>query len=337
MQAETQNASMPVLSLENLSKTYWLGRGMFGAKASLQALDKVSLDVKSGETLGVVGESGCGKSTLGRCIMKITEPSDGSIKFKGVDVLSSSGDAAKDYWRQVRFVFQDPFSALNPRFTVFRVLAEPLIRNGMTDRVEIRQKVAKALEDVGLDPSMAARYPHAFSGGQRQRIVIARALILDPELVIADEAVSALDVSIRAQVLNLLAEVRTQRHLTMLFISHDLGVVRHISDRVGVMYLGRLVELADTKDLYARPRHPYTETLLSAVPNPDPRARRGKDRRVPKGEVPDASSPPTGCHFHPRCAYAVDKCKTEIPAMQNLGATKVACHLAADLDLTGVK
>ncbi len=336
MQMSIDTPTAPVLSLVDISKIYRLGKGMFGKKVDIHALDKVSFDIFAGETVGIVGESGCGKSTLGRCIMKITHPTSGAVTFRGTNVLDDTSEANKAYWRQVRFVFQDPFSALNPRFTVFRVLAEPLIRNGVTDKQIIRQKVKKALQDVGLDPSLAGRYPHAFSGGQRQRIVIARALILDPELVIADEAVSALDVSVRAQVLNLLAQVRVQRNLTMMFISHDLGVVRHISDRVGVMYLGRLIELAETDDLYRQPRHPYTETLLSAVPNPDPRNRHGKSRRVPKGEVPDAAAPPSGCHFHPRCPYAVDKCKTHVPEFQTIGRRKVACHLAHELELEGV-
>jgi peptide/nickel transport system ATP-binding protein len=338
---EHKVASVPgaaLLDLRDLSKTYHVRSGRFGsAPTPLRALDGVSLTVRRGETYGIVGESGCGKSTLARAVLGLTAPSEGKVSFDGSNATpwKKDRDANRAFWTRVRFIFQDPFGALNPRFSVFRILADPLIQSGMRDAGEIRERVHAALRDVGLPPSAGERYPHAFSGGQRQRIVIARAMILNPELVIADEAVSALDVSVRAQVLNLLSDLKTNRQLTMLFISHDLSVIRHVSDRVGVMYLGRLVEEAPVAELYARPLHPYSETLLGAVPQADPTRGRTVSKPLARGEVPDAMYAPTGCHFHPRCPYATELCAREAPPLTTVGDRRVACHFADTLSLQG--
>ena len=270
-------------------------------------------------------------------MLGLTAPSEGKVTYDGANATPWKKDreANRAFWTRVRFIFQDPFGALNPRFSVFRILADPLIQSGMRDAAEIRRRVHAALRDVGLTPAAGERYPHAFSGGQRQRIVIARAMILNPELVVADEAVSALDVSVRAQVLNLLSDLKANRQLTMLFISHDLSVIRHVSDRVGVMYLGRLVEEAPVAELYARPLHPYSETLLGAVPQADPARGRATSAPLARGEVPDAMHAPTGCHFHPRCPYATELCAREAPPLTTKGDRRVACHYADTLSLQG--
>ena len=328
-----------LLALENISKTYMVRSGRLAGKPiPLRALDNVNLTVRRGETYGIVGESGCGKSTLGRTVLGLTQPTNGRLRFDGAEIAPWKGDRVTNrrFWQRVRFIFQDPFGALNPRFSVFRILADPLIQSGIRDQDEIRRRVDQALRDVGLQPSAGERYPHAFSGGQRQRIVIARAMILNPDLIVADEAVSALDVSVRAQVLNLLSDLKASRKLTLLFISHDLSVIRHVSDRVGVMYLGRLVEEAPADQLYARPLHPYTEALLSAVPQPDPGLRLAGDGPRNRGEVPDAMNAPTGCHFHPRCPYATEICSQKAPPLVVVGDRRVACHHADTLTLKGV-
>ena len=306
----------------------------------VRAVDGVSFTLGEGECLGLVGESGSGKTTCGRCILRAIEPTSGQILFRAdgekfVNVLEAKGAELKRLRRQMQMVFQDPYSSLNPRMTVFDIVGEPLLVHGMRRRREREERVRELLAQVGLAPHHLRRYPHAFSGGQRQRIGIARALALNPRLIVADEPVSALDVSVQAQVLNLLAELQERFNLTYLFIAHDLTVVRHISDRIAVMYVGRLVELADVESLFEQPLHPYTEALLSAVPLPDPGA---KSRRVLlRGEVADPSNPPSGCHFHPRCNYAEEICREEIPDLVELHPGRfVRCHLAARLTLQGL-
>ena len=306
----------------------------------VRAVDGVSFTLGEGECLGLVGESGSGKTTCGRCILRAIEPTSGQILFRAdgekfVNVLEAKGAELKRLRRQMQMVFQDPYSSLNPRMTVFDIVGEPLLVHGMRRRREREERVRELLAQVGLAPHHLRRYPHAFSGGQRQRIGIARALALNPRLIVADEPVSALDVSVQAQVLNLLSELQERLNLTYLFIAHDLTVVRHISDRIAVMYVGRLVELADVESLFEQPLHPYTEALLSAVPLPDPGA---KSRRVLlRGEVADPSNPPSGCHFHPRCNYAEEICREEVPELVELHPGRfVRCHLAARLTLQGL-
>jgi len=306
----------------------------------VRAVDGVSFTLHEGECLGLVGESGSGKTTCGRCILRAIEPTSGEILFRAdgekfVNVLEAKGAELKRLRRQMQMVFQDPYSSLNPRMTVFDIVGEPLLVHGTRRRREREERVRELLAQVGLAPHHLRRYPHAFSGGQRQRIGIARALALNPRLIVADEPVSALDVSVQAQVLNLLAELQERLNLTYLFIAHDLTVVRHISDRIAVMYVGRLVELADVESLFEQPLHPYTEALLSAVPLPDPGA---KSRRVLlRGEVADPSNPPSGCHFHPRCNYAEEICREEVPELVELHPGRfVRCHLAARLTLAGL-
>ncbi|AJQ97969.1 ABC transporter ATP-binding protein [Gynuella sunshinyii] len=311
----------------------------------LNVLNDISFDVYQGETLGLVGESGCGKTTLGRCLMRMYQPTRGSVLYQpddhseAVDLCKVNGAALRQTHRQIRMVFQDPWSSLNPRMTVFDIIAEPLKnQRPRMARSEMEDRVASMMLRVGLRPELMSRYPYAFSGGQRQRVGIARALVVEPRLVVADEAVSALDVSIRAQILNLLADLKEELNLTYIFISHDLGVVRHICDRVAVMYAGELVELADTNQLYGSPGHPYTEALISAVPRPDPRLRSaGSQRKILRGEVPDVAHRPTGCVFHPRCLYASEACRTDAP---ELGADHeqhlARCLRRDELTLTGV-
>ncbi|RYE88844.1 MAG: ATP-binding cassette domain-containing protein [Hyphomicrobiales bacterium] len=335
-----------ILTLDRLTMHFPIVKGGMIRRTvgHVKAVDDVSLTVMEGETLSVVGESGCGKTTLGRCIMRIYDPTDGAIKYHGrdgetVDITRLNRKQMLPFRRDIRMVFQDPFSSLNPRMTVEEIIGEPLHRNGMNDRQERADRVAELMRQVGLRPENMGRYPHAFSGGERQRIGIARALALNPRLLIADEAVSALDVSVQAQTINLLRALQKQHKLSYVFIAHDLSVVEYISDRVAVMYAGRLVELAKTDDLFQSPRHPYTEALLSAVPTPDPRLR-GKVKRIRlEGEVADPSKLPTGCAFHPRCRYSDGKrCAAEVPALRALddGRT-VACHFAESLALRGVK
>jgi peptide/nickel transport system ATP-binding protein len=328
-----------LLSVENVSKTFTFRSGWFGPMKSLDALSDVSLSVEAGETLAVVGESGCGKTTLGRCIVKAQPVSGGRVTYhpagrESVDITGLDKRAMKPFRRDIRMIFQDPMSSLNPNMRVFDIVAEPLRIHRVARGRELEDRVVEVLGKVGISPDAMGRYPHAFSGGQRQRIGIARALVLDPKLVIADEAVSALDVSIQAQVLNLLEDLKDAFGLTYIFISHDLGVVNYIADRVAVMYLGHVVETAPTETLFERPRHPYTEVLLDALPIPDP-ARRGSRRAEMRGEIPYAGNRPTGCPFHPRCRYATDRCRTDKPALRRVGGTDVACHFAETLDLKG--
>jgi peptide/nickel transport system ATP-binding protein len=306
----------------------------------VRAVDDVSFFVEKGECLSLVGESGCGKTTSSRCILRAIHPTAGQILFRPedgsvVDVAKLSKGELRPLRRQMQMIFQDPFSSLNPRRTLLDIVAEPLVANGIGNRRERLDRVAELLKLVGLRPEYMRRYPHAFSGGQRQRIGIARALALNPSLVVADEPVSALDVSVQAQILNLMLRLQDQLGLTYLFVAHDLSVVKHVSDRVAVMYVGRIVEMAPTAPLFATPKHPYTEALMSAVPKPDPRLR--SQRIVLEGEVADPANPPSGCYFHPRCRYAVESCRTETPQLQEIQPGHfVSCHRAAELSLKGI-
>ncbi|MCF6092395.1 dipeptide ABC transporter ATP-binding protein [Microaerobacter geothermalis] len=317
-----------LLEIKKLKKYFPIRGGIFGKEISqVKAVNEVSFTVKQGETLGLVGESGCGKSTMGRTILRLIEPTDGQILFDGIEITSLNKEKMRRIRRDMQMVFQDPFASLNPRHTVERILEEPLIVHGlgMTSK-ERKKRVHELLEVVGLNRDHAKRYPHQFSGGQRQRIGIARALAVNPKLIIADEPVSALDVSIQSQVLNLMEDLQKEFHLTYIFIAHDLSVVHHISDRVGVMYLGKLVELADKYELYQSPKHPYTRALLSAVPSINPEER--KERIILQGDVPSPANPPSGCMFHTRCPECMEICKREIPEYRDIGGSHyVACHL----------
>jgi peptide/nickel transport system ATP-binding protein len=333
----------PLLSIRNLQKHYFLKpSGWFNREVPVvKAVDGVSFEIAEGETLSLVGESGCGKTTLGKTIMRVHPPNAGEMIYRQkdgreVDLATVSGAALCAAHREIRLIFQDPNGSLNPRMNVRDIVGEPLKVNGIASGKELERRVADLLEKVGLRPEYLTRYPHAFSGGERQRIGIARALALQPRLVVADEAVSALDVSIQAQTLNLLADLKADLGLTFLFIAHNMSVVRHISDRVAVMYVGRMVELAPSEALFQRPRHPYTEALLSAVPVPDPRLRSQRRRIRLPGEVASPHNPPTGCAFHPRCRFATDICKTVVPPLRPLDGGLVACHHAETLRLEGV-
>jgi len=315
----------PLLRVRNLTKEFVV-RAHRGGATRLRAVDDLDLDLAPGETVGLVGESGCGKSTAGRSILRLIEPTAGTIHFDGIDFRGLRGQRLRRFRRHLQYVFQDPYSSLNPRMRVVDLVGEAIRVHGLRPRDEVRGRVAELLDIVGLGEADLDRYPHEFSGGQRQRIGVARALAVEPKLIIADEPVSALDVSIQAQVLNLLIDLREQFHLTYLFISHNLSVVRHISDRIVVMYLGRIVEEAAAEQLFAGPAHPYTRALLAAEPLPDP-ARRAT--HIPlKGEVPSPIDPPPGCPFHPRCPDALPHCATDVPTVHTLaGHQQVRCHL----------
>jgi peptide/nickel transport system ATP-binding protein len=331
-----------LLEVRNLKKYFPIEKGFLRrVTGHVKAVDDVSFFVNKGETLGLVGESGCGKTTLGRCVIRAYEPTEGRVffDFDGgslTDMTALDKRSLRQRRRFMQMIFQDPYSSLDPRMTVLDIVGEPLRYAGVTSRSEIEDRVKETVKVVGLEVAHLKRYPHAFSGGQRQRIGIARALILQPRLVVCDEAVSALDVSIQAQILNLLQDLQEQFHLTYIFVAHNLSVVEHISDRTAVMYVGKMVELAATENLYTRPRHPYTEALLSAVPEPDPDTRM--DRIILAGEVPNPANPPAGCPFHPRCRYAQAICGTDVPQWQEVApAHFTACHLAGELSLKGVQ
>jgi oligopeptide/dipeptide ABC transporter ATP-binding protein len=318
----------PLLSVRNLVKHY-KGGGMFGRSAPVvRAVDGVSFEVARGETLALVGESGCGKSSVGRTILRLQEPTRGHALYEGTDIFSLDRTALRQLRRKMQIIFQDPYSSLNPRMSVGSAIAEGLEIHRLATRSELPGRVSALLEEVGLDPSYAKRYPHEFSGGQRQRIGIARALAVQPSFIVCDEPVSALDVSVQAQVLNLLSDLQSHRGLSYLFIAHDLAVVRQIAHRIAVMYLGRIVEEGPTEQILSDPRHPYTVALLSAVPEPDPTARRS--RIVLSGDLPSPSNPPQGCPFHTRCFHPMKstRCTTEVPPLRPVGVTVAACHYA---------
>jgi peptide/nickel transport system ATP-binding protein len=336
-----KNNGQPILEVTNLRKYFAIRQGLLRRVVGyVRAVDDVSFVIARGETLALVGESGCGKTTTSRCILRALQPTKGKIQFrtsknKVVDVAHLRKSELRPLRREMQMIFQDPYSSLNPRMTIFDIIGEPLLVNGMRNAAERRERIEQLLELVSLPPQYMNRYPHAFSGGQRQRIGIARALALNPALIVADEPVSALDVSVQAQIVNLLLELQDELDLSYLFVAHDLSVVKHVSDRVAVMYVGRIVEIAATAPLFETPRHPYTEALMSAVPIPDPRFRA--QRILLEGEVADPANPPSGCYFHPRCRYAVDQCKTERPELEELEPGHfVACHRAHELSLEGV-
>lgn len=322
-----------LLEVQNIKKYFPLPSKLFSKKKEfVKAVDGVSFTVNKGETLSIVGESGCGKSTTGRMIMKLLDITEGKVIFEGQDITDMTDDQIRPLRKEFQMVFQDPYASLNPRLTIKETLEEPLIVHNV-NKSNRSQRVTELLEVVGLNKYHADRYPHEFSGGQRQRIGIARALAVNPKLIIADEPVSALDVSIQSQVLNLLKDLQEEFGLTYVFIAHDLSVVEHISDRVGVMYLGRLVELATRDELFGRPMHPYTKALLSAVPIPDPTVKR--ERIILKGDIPSPANPPSGCTFHTRCPFAQETCKIQVPEFRELDTGHyVACHYAEELEIT---
>jgi peptide/nickel transport system ATP-binding protein/oligopeptide transport system ATP-binding protein len=317
----------PILEVNGLKKYFPIQGGVFGKTVGeVKAVDDVSFHVNEGEILGIVGESGCGKSTTGKSILRLIEPTEGEVKFEGQDITSLDGEKMRELRKDMQIIFQDPYASLNPRHTVEKIISEPLLVHGMKSKKAREERVQELLEVVGLSAYHASRYPHQFSGGQRQRIGIARALANNPKLIICDEPVSALDVSVQSQILNLMEDLRDEFNLTYIFIAHDLSVVKHISDRVGVMYLGRMVELTEKDTLYQDPKHPYTQALLSAVPEPDPDIE--KERIILQGDVPSPEDPPTGCAFHTRCPFAMDICSRIRPEFRPVEDHHfVACHL----------
>ena len=321
------SANPPVIEVKDLKKHFPVKKGLLRRTVGqVYAVDGVTFTVRAGETLGLVGESGCGKTTAGRAAMRLVEPTSGSIKVEGREIMGLSKSELRPYRRQMQIIFQDPFSSLNPRMTAGDIVGEPLLVHGVANAKERQEQVSALFARVGLRPAQMSNYPHQFSGGQRQRIGIARALALGPKLIVGDEPVSALDVSIQAQVINLLMELQAERRLSYLFISHNLAVVEHISHQIAVMYLGRIVEYADTRSIFTNAQHPYTEALLAAVPVPDPAIKRKKI--VLQGDVPSPVKPPSGCHFHTRCPYAVERCKVESPPLREIAPGHlVSCHL----------
>ncbi len=326
MKEELENSTpRPLVRVRGLVKHF----AVEGTDDLVRAVDDVSFDIFAGETLGLVGESGCGKSTVGRCLLRLYEPTAGEVIFEGSELTAMRKKDLQKLRREMQIIFQDPYASLNPRMSILSIVGEPLKIHGITDRKEIRERVADLLQKVGLDPDYMKRYPHEFSGGQRQRIGIARALALNPKLIVCDEPVSALDVSVQAQVVNLLQDLQNEFGLTYLFISHGLAVVEHISDRVAVMYLGKIVEVASAKELYVRPLHPYTKALLSAIPIPDPKAKR--DRIILSGDVPTPIDPPSGCRFRTRCPFAIEECARVVPELREIESG----HFAACIRVEG--
>ena len=330
-----------LLDVKALRKFFPIRTGLLRRQTGqVRAVDDVTFQIREGETLALVGESGCGKTTTARCILRAVDPTSGEIRFRRasgdtVDLAKLKRSELRPIRRELQMIFQDPFSSLNPRMNVLDIISEPLLVNGMKERQKRMERVEELMRLVRLRPEYMRRFPHAFSGGQRQRIGIARALALNPRLVVADEPVSALDVSVQAQTLNILLDLQNTLGLTYLFVAHNLGVVRHISDRVAVMYVGQMVELAERDAIFSKPKHPYTAALLASVPKPDPRLRQ--QRKPLPGEVANPASPPSGCYFHPRCAFAVDRCKTTAPVWEELEPGRwVRCHRARELDLPGV-
>ena len=338
---ETTNSGN-ILEVNNLVKYFPIQKGFLKRHVGdVRAVDDVSFTIETGETLALVGESGCGKTTTSRCILRAIEPTSGEVNFvtkddQTVDVTQLGKEALRELRQDMQMIFQDPFSSLNPRMMLLDIVGEPLLVHGMKSRADRADRVAELLRLVGLRPEYMRRFPHAFSGGERQRIGIARALALNPRLVVADEPVSALDVSVQAAVINLLEDLQEQMGLTYLFVAHDLSVVRHIADRTAVMYVGKIVELADTEELFENPRHPYTAALLSAVPIPDPRF---KASRIPlEGEVANPAAPPSGCYFHPRCPHATDECAIQTPQLEEISPGHwVSCLRAKEIDLAGLQ
>jgi oligopeptide transport system ATP-binding protein len=322
-------ATAPLLRVEGLKMHFPIYKGLLRRQVgAIKAVDDVSFEILEGETLGLVGESGCGKSTTGRAILRLYDPTAGRIELEGQDIAQVHGDALRRLRPRMQMIFQDPQASLNPRMTVGSIIAEPLDEHARLDRKERRARVMELMDAVGLNRAFANRYPHEFSGGQRQRIGIARALALNPRFIVCDEPIAALDVSIQAQVVNLLEDLQEKLGLTYLFISHDLSMVRHLATRVAVMYLGRLVEIAPREALYDRPQHPYTQALISAVPSPDPEIEAKRQRIILKGDVPSPANPPKGCAFSTRCPKVFDRCRVEVPALRDLGGgQRAACHL----------
>ncbi|SDO52068.1 ABC transporter ATP-binding protein [Alkalicoccus daliensis] len=332
----TTTTDTELLKVQNLKQYFPIKGGVFGRKVNdVKAVDDISFEVKAGETLSIVGESGCGKSTTGRAILRLDEPTAGQVEFGGKDLLALSKKEMRKMRKNLQIIFQDPYASINPRQTVRQILSEAMQIQDVLPKDKREERIKELMKTVGLGEHQIDRFPHEFSGGQRQRIGIARALSVDPQMIICDESVSALDVSIQAQVLNLLKKLQRELDLTYLFISHDLGVVRHISDRVLVMYLGKIVEIADKKSLFDNPKHPYTKTLLSAIPVPDPTVE--KEQIILKGDVPSPIDPPTGCRFHTRCPFATDKCIQETPELRNNGdlmkdGHRAACHYIEEIE-----
>ncbi|MQY59950.1 MAG: ATP-binding cassette domain-containing protein [Clostridia bacterium] len=335
------NGNDTLLKVKSLKRYFPIEKGFWRKVVGyVKAVDDINLYIKEGETLGLVGESGCGKTTTGRCILRAIEPTEGEILFKTeddemIDIVRLGKEELRRMRKDMQMVFQDPYSSLDPRMTVLDIIGEPLLVNKIAKGKKLQEKVKDLVKVVGLNIKHLKRYPHAFSGGQRQRIGIARALAPNPKLVVADEPVSALDVSVQAQILNLLQDLQKEFNLTYLFIAHDLSVIEHISDRVAVMYVGKIVEMAETEELFLNPQHPYTEALLSAVPKPDPRLKM--ERVILSGEVANPANPPSGCYFHPRCQYAKETCKKESPQLKEINrGHHVSCHFAKELSLQGI-
>ncbi|MDF2679228.1 MAG: dipeptide transporter ATP-binding protein [Brevibacillus sp.] len=316
----------PLMQVRNIKKYFPVEKGLFGKKTgTVHAVDNVSFDIYEKETLAIVGESGCGKSTLGRTLIRLLDATEGSAHFEGRDIFTMSQTELRQLRKQMQIIFQDPFASLNPRMKVSDIIAEPLVTHETIGRKEREDRVAELMELVGLRKAYSSRYPHMFSGGQRQRIGIARALALHPKFIVCDEPVSALDVSIQSQIINLLQKLQEQNNLTYLFISHDLSVVRYFSDRIGVMFLGKMMELGPTEEVYRRPLHPYTKFLIAAAPVPDPHARN-QEKLILEGDIPSPLRPPSGCRFHTRCPYVQDICKSQEPQIQQIDDRSVACH-----------